>query len=778
MPLPTNAFTEFLRTSLQGGSDAASYFSAFALNSVANAAVNVFDNAAIREAAYQVNAITPNIVLSPQSIIGLYHAGSIDRRLCDRLLKFHGIDPNLSAGPVTIPGLFSSLTGEQDTSTIQDVWKRWIELSRPTPPIATWLKWLRMKESGAYSVNVSGLDLTVAMLKHGYGQQSTRDLIRGDYNPLGYSHLITLWLLSRLTDDELRVRLTLTGIHPSDVNKVMDSINQLPSVAEATVMRRIGIITDSDFVRILRWNGITNADQQTNRQTLLASPPSEGMIERFGAMHCWDNAPVAMWRLDDEQSTEYRTWMQRLGLHGAAGTGDYGPAQAGSLSWTDMIWRSHWSVMDIGTMMRVRHRVRGNPADARTWSVPGVEPLNIAAINDIYQRSNIPPGARDYYEALMFNPLPMRMLQWMVQTGQRDPAFLAGKIADNGYSPTDATAMANAILVREQMREDAPIIAMRKAAQRRYETAVVGGYKDGSIGAAAASAALSSQGMPDDVVGITLATADLDVQASIISAVVKRARSDWFAGRTDLAGASNRLLSAGMDAARVGQIVGSWQAERGEGRIHVSTDKVLSLLRKGFISKDEAVRRLDNLGWAKPDELLLLAEVQGEIAKDNARLAASMDSRKQKQIKEIESLLKQNESRANRLVSYMKQQTPPSSILKWVRDGVWTEADAKKRLATMQFSEGAIAAMLAESKVETELGHDKSDEEVRADQARLARLFPPAKVATYYADGVWTRQQAESMLGKLGFTPDAIAPLLDDALLHHKGTRGGGNASN
>lgn len=187
------------------------------------------------------------------------------------------------------------------------------------------------------------------------------------------------------------------------------------------------------------------------------------------------------------------------------------------------------------------------------------------------------------------------------------------------------------------------------------------------------------------------------------------------------------------------------------------------MLRKGFIGPTEALTRLENLGIAQPDQMLLLSEAEAAIASDAADLAAAKDMALKKQIKEMDRLREKNAANLRGIAARMRQLTPPKQLAEWVARGEWDQDDAVNRLTLMGYDTGSINVLLADAARDKAGGPVSDDAKSQRIAVNLRRLTPPDKVTAWYRDGIWSEKQTRQRLALLGFPPDVIDAMIKEA---------------
>jgi hypothetical protein len=702
-------------------------------------------NAATRELDYAANwgsyGSGISSVPSPEALLRSYYAGTLTTERLQSGLAYHGVIWRADNGAA---------------GGRSQYWDSVIQAGQPMFSLE-FLRKVSLQDATRIPL------LQRAMQLEGLFTPSNIDLYLNERENLDLSSLFALWLNGRITTDDFNREARKLGFFPDQLDWYRQSRYDRPGSSMALLMGRLGIIDKDTMALYVRSDGFVENDvasQVMRLQNVL--PSASDVIGSFGRLSN-DATLAGRWGLDLDKPGDYTTWMQRLGLEYSAGSGPFGVPDKAASTWGQLFWRDHWRLFDLGTLRSIIQRFRGDAADPATWSNPDVQPLTSSEVNSLLAANGIPPNARPYVLALTYQPIGIRHLRMIMRYNRQPRDWLIARYQDNGFRPDDATKQADALIANINEQEAAPILAAQRAARRRFLSSVIIGYKGGAIDGPGLRATVIAQGYGNETADLVLQTANIELNTGIIRAVSARAKSDLYSGRTNLAGVTQRLLSTGADPQWVQLTVNGWQAAFGEGRRHIATDKVLKLLRKGYISGGEALQRLNYLGWAQADELLLLAEVQDQINQDAADAADAADLATAKQVAALNRMLKQNAANASKLQGMLRKKTPPASIMKWVKRGLWTTAQATARLQLMGYDAATIAVMLKEAAVEQIGGPSTVKARQSQANALLRRLYPPSRTVSFYRDGIWTRAEAESKLLAVGVPADEAAALLAQA---------------
>ena len=642
--------------------------------SLLSAAVHSAIVPATREITYQANIAAPNLVIDPTAALRLYHAGALNDRELKMQLGFHGIDWKPAGGKL---------------SSTDRAWFYWAQLSKPSFDLSEYRKWYRQGL-------VSPAFLKHVLRRHGFGDQAENKLWIDDYNALPLDVLVHLFWAGLITEDEVIQRAVVDGFLPADTRELLKVMRTIPAPIEALALNNRGVIDNDKLDDILKRHGFMDADIRKAYKDLKFTLPSETMLALFSVREVWDDAVSGRFGYDLERPAEYVHFMNMLGydwsarMPGAAGGGQ------ADLTWPEAHWRAHWRIMSPEQANRAYHMLRGDPSRPDTWRRPGVRPFTLADLYTTLRIQDYAPGVRDALTEIAYLPLRLVDIRNAVYYLRRNRSFAYESFLDRGHRPEDADLQARMAVEIAKRRRDKAAYQLADAGKAQFLKHILEEYELGMIDRDLALGTLVANGMELEDATLALTNVDLGLQESIVKATIVQARKDYFAGRDSFRGVSDRLANAGMNATRVDQLLTKWQIERGQGRIVLSTESALRLMRRGIISYDEAYRRLINLGWANADALLRLTEVQSLMAEDAVKSLKAYDMERRKQAKEIERLIQEQIRRAEKLQAELRRITPLATVLKWFKGQRVSRDWALNRLLAMGYPEDIAKGYLTE----------------------------------------------------------------------------------
>ena len=643
-------------------------------------------NPITREFNYQSQARVPNTIPSLEELIQLAYSRKITTAQLAEYAGFYGAQ--LGPGPTVLTSAVPGIGEIRISEDRHALWKALYQNNRPHYPLDMLRKWTRQHVPGAYE------ELSRALTKDGFPTTVAQGWFLNDWEVLDVNTILDLYFLGQITVATYNEYMAILGYRDTEAQQILRvSEEQLDAGTSLQLMLQ-GLLGENAVRRNLMAAGVTNTVNQDLLLTTRFQAPGIAGIVAMAGRQTWDDDFASLWGLDSEKPDQYATWADRSGVNFSSGTDAYGTQDGVNKTWADQLWRGHWTLPSLGDLAQIVHRFRGDPNNPATWSQPGIPPLAQSQIYQVMGAMGIPPLLRGYIGNLFYSPIPIRYIRLLAASGQVDQQYVAGKFMDMGYSPADAQLMSVALFASLNKPTQSPLAALEKSTWLRLIRGIESAYGVGVLNASAATAELAAQGVPTALASSILAAVDLESNTATMKSIISRTKSDVFSGRITLLQAKARLIGVNMDPVRIAKLITAWTAEFSEGKKQLATSKILSLLRKGLLTQPQALVRLTNLGWTKPDEVLLLAEVQGQVAKDKAAAVKALEASVKGQERQIVSTLKSMSSTAGKLLGRLKVITSPADIVKWYKDGIWTERQARQRLLLLGYPDDIIDNML------------------------------------------------------------------------------------
>jgi hypothetical protein len=317
-------------------------------------------------------------------------------------------------------------------------------------------------------------------------------------------------------------------------------------------------------------------------------------------------------------------------------------------------YAAHWILPSPGQLAEMKQRLRPDRVEDPNLAITTDDYLNLLGDQEVA------PFFRRRFEAISYRTLDLGHLRELYYTRSIDDGELFNRYQDIGYTAQDAQALANVeALTRarqrsSQVRGMAPSVCqeafmyglldangvfqflspqgftadeiqsclvagqyrmatlqVRRAIQRGYTSIMreaMTSYEVGTLSQQQALATLQSINIPQGTAASLLATVDMRVNRKLSQVAIGSVRKAFLQGELDVDGATNMLIGAGLDAARVASYVTTWQFTLSPAPKVMPKADVLKMLKAGDIAKADAAKRLQNIGYSATDVALYVKQ--------------------------------------------------------------------------------------------------------------------------------------------------------------------------
>lgn len=190
------------------------------------------------------------------------------------------------------------------------------------------------------------------------------------------------------------------------------------------------------------------------------------------------------------------------------------------------------------------------------------------------------------------------------------------QLTELGLSDDIARQLANLALTQPGVRLHATLYQQQL---RTHVRQTLQAQRDGLIGEDAAGTQLIEAGIAAPLAVQLARQVEVDAKLRQVQEATRAVRSEYLHGVVTKDRAQELLQLAGLQAVRAAQLVQQWGLLLTSRRRQLSTQKVLALYVQGLLTEAEAGARLSNLGWDRPDLVLLLEEAHERLTRLQAR---------------------------------------------------------------------------------------------------------------------------------------------------------------
>lgn len=670
----------------------------------ADAAMGGWTSAISRMACTESNAIFQNLYPAIDQTISLWYQKEITDAQLKELLEAQGVDYE-----------FVAVAGEHK---LRRAWRSFVQNSRPRYDPNQYWKWWKQGR-------VTAADLREIQDQAGLGNAFEVALFEGHWEELPIDTALTLWYRGLLTDARLIQILISSGLRGDDITQFLAGARQPISAGDAIALHRRALIGRAaaneilgwqgykdDATRaalldgaserlsipeamvlfnrrkvgwpylqsILDWHGVKRPEDQANYGELLKAMPTPSDLVNFSVRDVWQEDVVRRFGYDEEFPPEFQYWMRQQGFDWGEAVPLGGGAVSPVVPWPQIYWRAHWRALSPEQAFVLHQRFRGDPDNPITWSVPGIRPFTEADVDTVLKIADYPPAMRGHLRSVSFIPLRLIDIRNAVKKGRKDLLWAKEKFLDRGNSPENATFLAESAIFDKADDEIKKMEVEFKGGKRRMARETLRQYRNGYLSAAQARANLVSVGWIDEVITMYLTSEIMSLQNQTLEETTRRVKNDWMNGRTTEPEARARLAVVNVRRDWIDQLITRWRNERGEYRIMAAAAKVIKWYKLGLLSRQNAILRLQNLGWYNPDIILQLQEADYEVASAQARLHQQEDKRRTQAAKDLELSLRGLNTVQHQVQSELRRITPVATLRTWLKKELITVDEFVRRM--------------------------------------------------------------------------------------------------
>lgn len=411
-----------------------------------------------------------------------------------------------------------------------------------------------------------------------------------------------------ITEDEWRAGMALNGQCLPWQERILEGSYTYPSVEAAIRLNRRELIDDNATWNFAVKSGIK--DKQTLHwfYQLTDFVPGPQDVVRFMIRDVEDEQVVTDGQLDAEFEDKWTGQLQ-----------DWSKWQGIDENTMRRYWRAHWQWPAPTQLYEMFHRIREDTplpdSDEVAKAVTIDEVISVLGINDIS------PAWRARLAAVSYRVPMRREIGKMYEVGSLDREELPDRLQDLGYSPDDAKVLGEYIA-----RDSAERRAKQQGLPTRAGTLAL--YKADGLTYQEATDSLIDSGVDIDAIPGVLDAADRERNARVRAANVKTLRTRFMIGDYSDNQVIAKLRSYGIAVDRISAIVGQWKEALELKRKEPSVANLCEWAGRGYITPDEYMRRLENLGYTPEDATHFISTCSAKLAESVAKkvLAAEKEA--------------------------------------------------------------------------------------------------------------------------------------------------------
>lgn len=475
---------------------------------------------------------------------------------------------------------------------------------------------------------------------------------------------VTTFLGNELSAEDLRTLWKMNGLCDTNLDDYVNAIRRKPEVLQLAIMRHRDIIDVNTYNQKMRELGFLDPVDGENIYEVTKQVPPISDIIRFMVRDADDETLVSRFGLDTEFTNKYRSQLKRWSADQGIpelyaqyawrshwqipSPGQlfefyhrlrYNPKFGGQAKMLDDIkaaliqqdilpyWHDYYLAVSFRPM-RLRDLRRsfevGSLSDqelldgyiqlgysdetAKLIAAYNTRLRDNALINSapVKQWTRFLRDRNSTVAALRADGFPDAAIDRAIEratpkiaTSDQAKAFIKGllnrqqfsqMLINQGVAPADVTTLVETLSVR-RVKHDA-----------------VGKYATGRIGRGEATQTMIADGMHPAIVSAIIATVDDNVLESLVVSCQRAIKRRFVMGEIDQQQAINELVARGTVADRAALLVEWWGCELKSGRREVSAAKLCDWLARGVINPIQYIARLVQIGYARLDAELMLAD--------------------------------------------------------------------------------------------------------------------------------------------------------------------------
>ncbi len=395
-----------------------------------------------------------------------------------------------------------------------------------------------------------------------------------------------------------------------------------PAVAQVYELLNRQEIDGTQAVQFLRRQGFNAPTAETLLSLRMEIPNIQDLI-RFAVREAYTPSAIEELGLHQEFPQEIMPDATKRGL-----------SQKYALDY----WAAHWQLPSVSQVFEMLHRrvkdAKGNVFDQ-------------AAMARFLKYADYAGPWRQMLIDISYNPYTRREMPRLFRLGVIDEEEMYSGYLDVGLSPEKARKLV-----------DASIREAREASRDLTRADIEAGYKRRLISPEAASAALAALGYDGDEVAYILARNDYDKAQARVSSRKATIKRRYISGLIDHELAIRQLSEAGVEAEEIPDLIAEWTEDRESKVERPTVDQLDQMYRRRIISGPDLAAELAGHGYNDRYIQLMMANIEAEIAEENA---------------------KRTEAERRRQAITVKLPTK-ADLLDWREAGIITTEDMRQRM--------------------------------------------------------------------------------------------------
>lgn len=522
------------------------------------------------------------------------------------------------------------------------------------------------------------------------------------------------FLANALTTEELTTWWKQNNLCVEPQQRMLEARRSKPVPQELIVMRRRGLISESEYNAAMRRLGYLNGADTANIYKLSEELPPISELIRYMVRDVADEEVVRHFNFDalyDKKFTGFlKAWAEQQGI----------PDQ-----YTKAAWRAHWILPGPGQLYTMYQRLRKLPdGDPRKTTQDDIE--------QALRHNDVLPFWIPKLIAVSFRPLTRIDLRRAYNAGAITLPDVELGYSQLGYDDDNAARLAkftdtlrnqsilNAVPLKlwrqeiidadeafkrlQALNYPAAVIndAMADAAKMQRNNSAVKQYGKQLLSRPDAEAKLTKHGIPKAVFDIWLNDIDALHKARVNIVCTKSLMKRYEHGEFDPGQLLQRVIAIGIPAANAELVVREAQCSLAAKGKDPSTAQLCDWMDRGLIQPPEFIARLQRLGWSEKDSMAILVQCSAKNGAANANRAAKIAKEDAVAQKKLDQMIQRQATAIAKQQAESDRKNKQAAAVRQKREGLLLDAADKLRSKiVMTLQEGAQLLRTEKTRVQT-----------------------------------------------------------------------------
>ena len=310
-----------------------------------------------------------------------------------------------------------------------------------------------------------------------------------------------------------------TGVRAEVIAAYEEMSNNVLDVGEIMAGRWRDILTDAEFVNLLRRRGYDEKAVSVLDDLSKLIPPISDLI-RFMVREAFNDDTSSKFGYDDDYPSELNKYIERQGY---------------DQEWGKRYWRSHWTLPSPTQAYEMLHR--------------GL--IDDTTLQELLKTADYPSFWRDKLMKISYHVLTRVDVRRMIQAGLMTREHALRTYRDMGYKPEDA-----------ELLTEFAFRGISNDERDLTKSEIVGMYEDGLMDGSDVVQALIKMGYDNEEANQILKQADFNISKAARTDAVNYVKEMFLSGQMDRAQAQSELSNAGVKSKGIDRYLLAWERSK------------------------------------------------------------------------------------------------------------------------------------------------------------------------------------------------------------------------